>query len=73
MINLPYGPNAATEYSVRNLFQYDGNKDTERSQPSQASYIIVPPSEVVHQPASTATAAAAATARRPVPREGLVV
>jgi hypothetical protein len=48
----------------------DGDKGEESSQPSQASYITVPPSEVVHQPASHA---AADVARRPVPREGLVM
>ena len=41
---------------IRNIIQYDGDKCEEPpqpSQPSQASYIIVPPTEIVHHTASS--------------------
>ncbi len=56
------------------MLKYDGDsekKPTRPSQPSQARYIIDPPTEIVHQPLSPA--AAAAVVRRPVPREGLAM
>ena len=74
MRNLPYRNATTREYEVRNILKYDGDSEqepTRPSQPSQASCISVPPTEIIHQPSPLATAAA--VERRPVPREGLVM
>ena len=74
MRTLPYGNSTSRGYTIISILKYDGDSDQDPSRPSQpshASYITVPPSEVVHQPSSVA--AASAVERRPVPREGLAM
>ena len=68
MRNLPYGPDTTKAYKVRNILQHDD--DDKGTGASQSSYLIVPPSEVIHQPAADA---AAAVERRPIPIGGLTM